>query len=137
MVNFSDTTPAPPTGKTNIKWQLDMTGNISGYTSLGSITKLSVTPSAGVLALDASLANSFRIFVNQAITSVTIANPSDGQEITLLWVQDGTGHAITLPTVLKGATAPSTGANLTSCQKFTYDFTANAWYAVAAGVTGM
>lgn len=30
-VNFSDTTPAAPTGGTNIKWQTDGSGNLSGY----------------------------------------------------------------------------------------------------------
>ena len=104
------------------------------------IMKVSVSPSsspAGVLTIDAELGNSFRINVNQAIGSMSIINPSEGQEITLLWVQDGTGHAITLAGNLKGATAPSTGAGTVSCQKFTYDLTKTNWYATAPGQTGM
>lgn len=30
-VNFSDTTPAAPAGSTNLKWQTDGSGNVSGY----------------------------------------------------------------------------------------------------------
>lgn len=30
-VNLSNNTPAPPTGGTNIKWQTDGAGNVSGY----------------------------------------------------------------------------------------------------------
>lgn len=104
------------------------------------IMKVSVAPSsspAGVLTIDAELGNSFRINVNQVIGSMSIINPSEGQEITLLWVQDGTGHSISLASNLKGATAPSTGADTISCQKFTYDSTKTNWYAVAPGQTGM
>lgn len=38
MINLNDTTPAPPGGKANIKWQKDTTGNVSGYVdSVGSL----------------------------------------------------------------------------------------------------
>ena len=110
------------------------------------IIKIYVEPSsspAGVLTIDASLGNSFYINVNQVISSMNVINGTDGQEITLLWVQDSSGHLITLATNLKGATAPSITANSVSCQKFTYSevqgsspLVAN-WYAVAPGVIGM
>jgi len=95
------------------------------------------SPLVETLIVDASEGNSFYIHVTAAIAAMEIISPQDGQEITLLWVQDGTGHAITLASNLKGATAPSTGANTVSCQKFSYDLTSNNWYAVAAGVTGL
>jgi len=34
-VNLSDTTPAAPGGDTNVKWQKDANGNVSGYVSTG------------------------------------------------------------------------------------------------------
>jgi hypothetical protein len=39
VVNFNDTTPAPPTAMTNIKWQSDASGNISaGISSVQTVT---------------------------------------------------------------------------------------------------
>ena len=35
-INFSDTTPAAPAGKTNVKWQTDGSGNTSAYYTPGS-----------------------------------------------------------------------------------------------------
>lgn len=32
-VNYSDTTPAPPSGATNVKWQSDASGNVSAYSA--------------------------------------------------------------------------------------------------------
>jgi hypothetical protein len=32
-VNYSDTTPAPPSGATNVKWQSDANGNVSAYST--------------------------------------------------------------------------------------------------------
>jgi hypothetical protein len=110
------------------------------------IIKVYVAPSsspAGVLEIDASLGNSFYINVNQVISSMNIFNGIDGQEITLLWVQDSSGHTIALASNLKGAIAPSTTASSVSCQKFTYSEIQNSsplianWYAIAPGVTGM
>ena len=134
MINFSDTTPAAIGGGTNVLWQEDASGNVSAYCAPAKTT---VAPVAGVLTLDASLATSFLVTVNAAITSMSIINPSDGEEITILWSQDATGHAITLASNLNGATAPSTGANTQSCQKFTYNVSDTNWYATGVGVTGM
>jgi hypothetical protein len=33
--NFNDTTPAAPSGKTNVKWQVDGSGNVSAYITTG------------------------------------------------------------------------------------------------------
>ena len=46
--------------------------------------------------------NSFLINVTAAITSMTLTNPTDGQEITLLFIQDSSGHAVTLASNLLG-----------------------------------
>lgn len=134
--NLNDTTPTAPTGGRNIKWQQDGSGNTSAYTSLAPL-KTTVAPIAGVLTIDCSIGNSFYININATITSVSLTNPIDGQEITILWVQDGTGHAVALPANLLGATAPSTSANTHSVQKFTYNVGDTNWYAIAAGTTGL
>lgn len=115
-------------------WQQDSSGNVSGYVAN---IKNTVAPVAGVLTLDCSTGNSFLITVTAAVTSMSLTNPSDGQEITLLWQQDATGHAIVLASNLLGATAPSTTANKTSCQRFTYNAGDTNFYATSAGVTGM
>lgn len=135
-INLNNSVPAAPANGQNVLWQVDGGGNVSAYV-FGASVKTTITSTAGVLTIDASLGNSFRINVLEAITSSSITNPVDGQEITLLWVQDGTGHAIVLPTNLKGAAAPTTTANAVSCQQFTYDVTATNWYSCGTGSTGM
>lgn len=134
MINLSDVTPAAINGGLNVRWQLDASGNVSAY---ASNTKLTLAPVSGVLTVDASLGNSFLINVNATIASMVINNPADGQEITLLWAQDGAGHPVTLSTFLLGATAIGTAANKHTCQKFTYNSGDNNWYATGVGVTGM
>jgi hypothetical protein len=138
MINLSDTTPVAGTGTKNVVWQEDSSGNVSAAVAFQILgAKTTVAPVTGALTIDCSLGNSFYVNVNAAITSMTITNPVDGQEITILWVQDGTGHAITLAGNMQGATAPSASANKVSCQKFTYNTGNGNWYAIAAGVTAM
>lgn len=134
MINLSSTTPTPPGGGTNVIFQNDVSGNVSAYYKK---RKNTVAPSGGVLTLDASLGDSFLITVTQAITSMTITNPADGQEITMLWAQDATGHAVVLATNMLGATAISTTANKHTCQRFTYNVGDTNWYACNLGVSGM
>jgi hypothetical protein len=94
---------------------------------------------AATTTLNPATANSFRITVGIVVTSVVISNGIyDGQEVTLLWVQDATGHAVSgFSANIHGATTPSAGANSVSQQKLSWDSTLSIWYAVAAGVTGM
>lgn len=134
MINLSSTIPAAPGGGTNVIFQNDVSGNVSAYYRK---KKNTATSSAGVLTLDASTGDSFLINVTQAITSMSITNPTDGQEITLLWAQDATGHAVTLATNLIGATAISTVASKHTCQRFTYNVGDTNWYACNLGVSGM
>jgi hypothetical protein len=131
MINLNDTVPSAPSGGRNVKFQQDSSGNVSAYTSLSTV-KTVVTPVAGVITLDCSLGNSFRINVNAAITSATVTNQSDGQEITLLFVQDVTGHAVTLPAAFLGSFSITTTANKRSCYKWSYDTTTTNWYQVGA-----
>lgn len=113
-------------------WQQDASGNVSAYVPLGGIgAKTTVAPVAGVLTIDASLGNSFFINVNAAITSMTITNPTDGQEITLLFAQDTTGHAVTVATnLLMGTLTVTTTANKHTTGKFTYNAADTNWYII-------
>jgi hypothetical protein len=128
MINLSDTTPAPPTGGTNIKWQTDTSGNVSGYTTT---SKTTLTPSAGVVTIDASSGSKFLISVTAAITSIVINNPTDGQFLTLLFAQDATGHAVTLPaSLISGTFTVTTTANKHSCAQWLYNSGDTNWYVV-------
>ena len=134
MINLSNGSPAAPNGGTNVLWQQDASGDVSAYVA---IVKQIITPSSGTLAIDVSQGSSVFVNVNQALTSVSIINPADGQEITLMWQQDATGHAVTLPTNLLGATAVSATASKKTCQKFSYNAADNNWVATGVGVAGM
>lgn len=136
MINISSTIPAAPAGNRNVRWQQDSSGNVSAYVATIP-TKTTVAPVAGVLTIDASLGNSFFVNINAAVTSMTITNPTDGQELTLLWAQDTTGHAVTLATNLLGATAVTTTANKHSCQRFSYNAADTNWYATSPGQVNM
>jgi hypothetical protein len=137
MINLSDSTPAAPTGGFNIKWQQDASGNVSAYTGPSANAPVTTAPIAGVLTLNAALGDKQKINVNAAITSIVVNNPTDGQVMTLFWVQDGTGHAIALPAFFIGVTAPSTTANKHSIQQVYYNAADTNWYGVALGQTGL
>lgn len=128
MINLNDTTPTAVTGGNNVHWQEDASGNVSAYTMA---RKVAITPTAGVLTLNAALADSYVINVNAAITSMSITNPTDGQELTLLWVQDSTGHAVTVASNLfMGSLTVTTTANKHTCQRYLYNAVENNWYAL-------
>lgn len=137
MINLSNTTPAAPTGGSNVQWQQDSSGNVSAYVGAAANPPVTNTPSAGVLTINAASGDKQKINVNAAITSIVVNNPTDGQIMTLFWVQDGTGHAITLPAFFIGVTAPSTTANKHSIQQIYYNAADTNWYGVAAGQTGL
>lgn len=134
MINLSSTIPAPASGGTNVVFQTDASGNVSAYYA---IKKQTVTPVSGVLTIDASTGTSFLINVTQTITSMSIINAYDGQEITLLWQQGATGHTVTLAPNMLGAVAISTTANKKTSQRFTYNVSDANWCAITAGVSGM
>lgn len=137
MINLSNITPSPPTGGTNVLWQVDSSGNVSAYVGSAANPPITTAPVAGVLTINAATGDKQYINVNAAITSTVITNPTDGQIITLFWIQDATGHAITLASNLIGATAPSVVANKHSIQQFLYHAADTNWYGVAVGQTGL
>lgn len=137
MINLNAVTPAAVAGTINVAWQSDASGNVSAAVGLLTGARTTYAPVAGVVTIDASLGNSVIVNVNAVITSMVVNNPTDGQELTIMYKQDGTGHAVTTPTNFFGTTAPSTTANKFSIQKFVYDITTTNWYAVSSGVIGL
>jgi hypothetical protein len=137
VITLNSTTPAAPNGGSLVKWQQDASGNVSAYTGAAANPPVTTAPVAGVLTINAASGDKQKINVNAAITSIVVNNPTDGQVITLFWVQDGTGHAITLPAFFLGVTAPSTTANKHSIQQIYYNAADTNWYGVAAGQTGL
>lgn len=133
MINLNNTSPAAINGGANVKFQSDSSGNVSAY---AQITKLLASPASGVVTLNASLATSFFIPVTQAITSMSVINPTDGQEITVVWQQDITGHAVTVATTFRGTPSVSTTAGSTTSAKLTYNAADTIWFCLG-GVSGM
>lgn len=115
------------------------------------VSALKVTQAAATTTtLDPTTASSFRVTVGTAVTSVVFSAGSyDGQEITVAWVQDGTGHSVTgfaanilgvgyLTTGTNTYVAvPASAASNVSVQRYTWDSTATKWYAVSIGIAGM
>jgi hypothetical protein len=137
MINLSDSTPVAPSGGQNVKWQSDVSGNVSAYAPIAA-TRQTVAISSGVLTVNAALGSIIEVTLNQNITSIVVNNPVDGQELLFVWIQDATGsRTITFPASFKGTTAPSSAVNSFSQQKFSYRTADTAFRAIAAGVTGM
>lgn len=118
--------------------------------NLASALKVPVTPSVGVVTINPAAGSSFRVNVNVAVTSVVFSNgQSDGQNIEVLWVQDGTGHAVSgfagnihgVGFLTAGSNAfvsvPSSTLNTVSSQRYTWDSTNSVWYGLATGIAGM
>lgn len=81
-------------------------------------TVIPVTATSGTLTLNFALGSFFSHSVTAAVTTIAFTNiPAVGVvNFTLYLVQDGTGHAVTLPSLLKWGTAGSpsiSGANKT------------------------
>jgi hypothetical protein len=137
VITLNSTTPSAPSGGTLVKWQQDSSGNVSAYTGAAANPPVTTAPVAGVLTINAASGDKQYINVNAAITSSSVTNPTDGQIMTVFWMQDSTGHAIVLPSNFVGATAPSTTANKHSIQQFMYHLADTNWYGVAVGQTGL
>ena len=126
MINLNDSTPAPINGGNNVHFQENASGDVSAYVQR---RKVNVSPAAGVVTIDASQGDSFWITVNAAITSMVITNPTDGQEITIIWAQDVTGHSVAVASnLVMGTLTVSTAANKHTTAKFSYNQADTNWY---------
>jgi len=94
-------------------------------------TTFSATPT-----FDASAASSFRIVLTGDVTSSTVTNPTSGQRLTFIVIQDGTGgRAFAWPANFRGASVIAPDASLANVQDFVYDGTAALWRATGPGLT--
>src|SRR5437899_1395348 len=93
-----------------------------------------IAPVAGVVTVDTAPAKApYEVFVNATITSVVFTNQTPGQLITVLFLQDSTGHSVTFGGNILNACSVSQTANaLTSCQ-FQYDARTVQWTGLGGG----
>ena len=76
----------------------------------------------------------FKITLTGNVTSSSVTNATNGQEITVEVIQDGTGsHTFAWPADFRGASPIAPDANLVSVQTFRRDGTV--WRATGAGLT--
>ena len=95
-VNFSNTTPAAVAGGTNVLWQTDGSGNISGYTTGSDIVFSTLQPSltanynAGLAMtlFTPTAAAAYRVSVSQAIV-IAASSTSTFPSLTLSWTDVG------------------------------------------------
>ena len=97
-----------------------------------------ILPTAGVVTIDASPAKApYEVLVNATVTSVVFTNQTPGQLITVMFLQDSSGHTVTFGGNISNACTVSTTANaLTSCQ-FQYDARTVQWTGLGGGGGGI
>ena len=86
-INLSDTTPAAPGGSTNVKWQTDVSGNVSAYTAggiAGAPEALGVVIDGGGSVPATGSKGFIQVPYNCTITGWTmLANASGSAQITV------------------------------------------------------
>ena len=97
-VNLSNTTPAAPTGGTNIIWQTDGQGNVSGYVQSAvelvgdGIDLTAQTANVGPNTLVATPSGYYRISAYIVVTTVDGAS-STLPSLTITWNDQDNGQA--------------------------------------------
>ena len=138
-VNANNALPAVPVGRAAVTWFIDNTvtpPNLSAsYNNLANgLTAVNPVVFSATPVFDASLGNVQEITLTNNVTSFTIINPTAGQVMTLIWLQDSSGgHAVAgVPATLRGFTTPGTTLSTYSAQSFAWD--GAAWVATSTGV---
>lgn len=86
---------------------------------------------AGVVTVNTSQANYFKVYVTSAITSVVLTpSPNLPRQITVLFSQDATGHPVTFTQC-----SVSASANVVTACPLLYDATVNTWVAATPQTT--
>ena len=92
---------------------------------------------AGAVTLDVSQNNnSFFVPVTAQINSVSIINPLPGQQISVIFTQDSTGHSVAFGGNISGAGTVSTSASATTTLGFVFNSLSNTWYGTNSGSGG-
>lgn len=98
-----------------------------------------LAPSGGVLNVPSDVLNQsfFKVNVNQQINSVVLNSPStSGVIISIIFVQDGTGHSVTFGGNVNGSPSVSTAANSSTLIALQFDTSAAAWNLFGGGGSG-
>lgn len=128
-------------GATSVNGTMSFLGNITTQLQLQSWRETFTSPTiaSGVLTLDLSASNFFKVSLNAAITSITITGvpASSASSFSLEFTADGTARAVTWPAAFKwtGGTAPtltSTSGKTDTFVFYTTD-TGVTWKAYVAG----
>jgi hypothetical protein len=116
-INFSDTTPAPPAGATNITFQSNSAGALSAYVFLPSTLQMqAVPPQTGQYVTVYATSNTQTIIGDAAVASSNVWGVLAGGPLGL----GGNGHAVvtwsgfTLPSYVLPANVTSVWASATS-----------------------
>lgn len=105
--------------------------------SLSAQQTVLVQISSGVLTLNVELYQSFKVVLNQNVTSVVLSNVNaipPNKTISITFTQDGTGgRTIAWGSVVNSPCTPTTGANSTTVCQIQYDSFSNSWNGVSGG----
>jgi len=90
---------------------------------------------AGVVTMDvASKHTSFKVDVDQVITSVVFTNPTAGEVVNVIFTQNTTGgFTVTFGGNIANAPTISTTPSSTSSVLFSYDVNSNSWFGLSNG----
>lgn len=129
-----------PSGSSDIvQWQDGSGGVYGGVKNTGAFyfpVKAQTLSSNGAVTIDAKAGNTQAITLAANATSSTITNASEGQLVTIEWIQDGGGsRTYVWPTNCKfaggAAPSPSTTATYRDSVTFRYSTTGTTWFEVA------
>lgn len=116
--NFNDSTPAAPSGGTNVKWQKDGSGNISAYVGATPSTPIDLTAQGADIApttiLTPSVSGVFRLSIYIIVTRVATTS-SVLPAVTITWTDpdNSTPQSVVV-------TPTSAGNLLTTLQQVTF-----------------
>jgi hypothetical protein len=89
----------------------------------------------GVVTMDVGTNHtSFQVNVDQAITSVVFTNPTAGEVVNVIFVQNTTGgYSVTFEGNIANAPTVNTTPSSSSSVLHSYDINSNIWYGVNNG----
>ena len=120
---------------TGAAWRYNGTNWVIGGIAQRKVINATAT---GALTIDVSQGNTFVNTLTGNVTSVTLANPTDGQIITLMWKQSGTPFTVSYTgSTYRGATTIGASASLFSIQQFQYDAASTSWIGIAVAQTNI
>jgi len=111
----------------NLLLEAGSTNKVKLSTAMTLSRTASTLAANGAVTIDSSLGNTFTVTLQANATSSSITNPVTGRQITITWLQDGTGgrtYAWPANCKFAGGTAPAdTTLNKRSTVTFEYDGT--------------